>query len=42
VLAVTVQEMDSVMETFVQDKPFFVNTECDHHIPVIQLVSFLE
>jgi len=37
-----IQEMDKVMETFVQDKDFYINTEFDHHMPVIQLVSCLE
>jgi hypothetical protein len=37
-----VQGMDRIMETVVKDAHFFVNTELGHHLPVIQLVSFLE
>jgi hypothetical protein len=30
------------METVVEDAHFFINTELDYHLPVIQLVSFFE
>jgi hypothetical protein len=35
ILAVNVQQMDKVMETFVEDKHLFVKTKFDHHMPVI-------
>jgi len=34
--------MDKIMETVVKDTHLFINTELGHHLPVIQLVSFLE
>jgi hypothetical protein len=37
-----VQEMGRMMEIFVKDTYFFINMEFGHHLPVIQLVSFLE
>jgi len=37
-----VQEMDRMMEIFVKDTHFFIDTELGHHLPIIQLVSFLE
>jgi len=30
------------METAVKDTHFFINTELGHHLPVTQLVSFLQ
>jgi len=36
------QGMDKLMKTFVQDKHFFINAEFDHHMPVTQLMSFLD
>jgi len=30
------------METAVKDKHFFINMELGHHLPVTQLVAFLE
>jgi hypothetical protein len=38
----SLQRMDKIMETAEKDTHFFINTELDHHLPVIQLVSFLE
>ena len=37
-----VQVMDKTIEIFVKDAHFFINTELCNHLPVIQLVSFLE
>jgi hypothetical protein len=37
-----VQGMDKTMETAVKDTYFFITMETDHHVTVIQLVSFLE
>jgi hypothetical protein len=34
--------MDKIMETFVRDAHFFINTELGRPVPVIQLVSFVE
>jgi len=34
--------MDQIMETAVKDTHFFINKELGHHLPAIQLVSFLE
>jgi hypothetical protein len=35
--------MDKIMEAVTKrDKHFFINMELDYHMPVIQLVSFLE
>jgi hypothetical protein len=35
--------MDKIMETVVKkDTHFFINMKLNHHMPVIQLVSFLE
>ena len=33
--------MEKIMETVVRDTHFFINTELGHHLPVIQLLSFL-
>ena len=37
-----VQEMDRLMDTIVKDTHFFINMEFGQHLPVIQLISFLE
>jgi hypothetical protein len=37
-----VQVMDKMMEIFVKDTSFFINTDLGHHLPVIHLASFLE
>jgi len=34
--------MDKIMETVVQDTHFFINMELGQHLPVKQLVSYLE
>jgi len=34
--------MDKIMETVVKDTHIFINMELAHHLPVIQLVTFLE
>jgi hypothetical protein len=34
--------MDRIIATVVKDSHFYINTELGHHLPVIQLVSFLE
>jgi hypothetical protein len=34
--------MDKTMETIVKNTYLSINTEFGHHMPVIQLVSFLE
>lgn len=39
---VVIQEMYKIMEPVVKDKHVFITTELGHHLPVIQLVSFLE
>ena len=35
------QGMDKIMEKAVKHTHFFINTELGHHLPVIELVSFL-
>jgi hypothetical protein len=41
--APNIKEMGKIMETVVKkDTHFFINMELDHHMPVIQLVFFLE
>jgi hypothetical protein len=37
-----IKGMDKIMETVVKDTYFFTNKELGHHLPLIQLVSFLE
>jgi hypothetical protein len=34
--------MDNIIETVLKDKNFFINMEFGHHLPVIQVVSFME
>jgi hypothetical protein len=34
-----VQVMDKILGTAVKDKHLFINTELDHHLPVIQLLG---
>jgi hypothetical protein len=41
VTRVGLQGMEKIMETVVRDTHFFINTELGHHLPVIQLLSFL-
>lgn len=36
------QGMDNIMETVLKDTNFFINMEFGQHLPVIQLVSFME
>jgi hypothetical protein len=37
-----IKGMDKIMETVVKDTHFFIKTELGRHMPVVQLVSFLE
>jgi len=34
--------MAKIMETVVKESHFFINTELGYHLPVIQLLPFLE
>ena len=34
--------MDKIMETVVKDTHIFINMELGYHLPVVQLVTFLE
>jgi len=36
------QVMEKIMGTVVKDSPFLMNTELDHHLPIMQLISSLE
>jgi len=42
VLVLYIHGMDKIKETVVKDTHFIINTELGHHLPVIQLVSFLQ
>ena len=37
-----VHRMHQMTKTAVKDSHFFINTEFAHHLPVLQLVSFLQ
>ena len=37
-----IQGMENVMEIIVKDTHFFIDTEFVRHLPLMQLVSFLE
>jgi len=37
-----VQGLDKIMETVVKDMHIFINMELGHHLPLIQLVFFME
>ena len=37
-----IEGMKNTMETDVKDSHFFINSELGHHLPVMQLVYFLE
>jgi len=37
-----VEGLGKILVTVVKDVHFFMNMELDHHLPVMQLVSFLE
>ena len=37
-----IQEMDKITDMVVKDTHFSINMELSHHLPVIQLVFFLE
>jgi len=34
--------LDKITETVAKDAHFFINRELGHHLPIIQLVTFLE
>ena len=37
-----IEGMDKIMGTDVKDKHFLIDTELDHQLPVMQVVSYLE